>query len=164
MVKLGTKYSLQITCVPLLVVVLFSCNITYAVRNQRNVFSETLYFPCGKVAFELRGKGNSKFVFYQQIHSDENFIINPDSLHVYFNDEPQVLFHKFKNVRGRGKEILQGVNMLETSFEIEGGVFEGDTIFIYAPGYVFCHTDIVDMNMLVYPFINNIRIYGVNAE
>lgn len=142
---------------------LYACNLTYKVRNQHNDIVEILNFPCGKVTMELIGKGNSKFVFRQKFDVDEKIIVYKDSLKITYNEKQVIFDHHLKNIKSNngGVEIKENKTW-EASFEFESGVFEGDTIKVYGPGYLKCNNEIISLEPMIYSFVNNLRIYGVN--
>ena len=51
---------------------------------------------------------------------------------------------------------------LETSFEFKKGVFEGDTILVVGENYIQCNNQFISLDTMIYTFINNLRIYGIN--
>ena len=122
-----------------------------------------MYMPCGKISIELVGKGNSKFVFKQKIDLDDKVIVYTDSLRIFYNKKHIKVEHKLKNASNihEGNEIV-GNKTWEASFELDEGVFEGDTITVVGPGYVHCKDHIVSLDTMVYTFTNSLRIYGVN--
>ncbi len=147
----------------LILVIGNSCNLTYKVRNQDYEIEDVIYFSCGKVTVELVGKGDSKFVIKQRFDLDAESLVQIDSLHVYYNDrriETRNNIKKQKQADG-GIEI-QDKFIWDAEFEVEGGVFEGDTIFVFAPGYIQCKGKFSDMDTIIFSFANNLRIFGVN--
>ena len=153
-----------INALAILSLVLFnSCHITYKVRNQNYDIEEILYLPCGKVTAELVGKGNSKFVFKQRFDLDTMAIVQLDSLYIYYNDTQIKINH---NIKGQ-KQSIGGIEVLDkltwdASFELEKGVFEGDTILVYAPNYIQCNMHWITLDTMIFSFANNLRIFGVN--
>ena len=144
-------------------VIFFSCDLTYKVRNQHNDIEEILYTPCGKVVVELIGKGNSKFVFSQKFNSDNTIFVYPDSLRIFYNNFEIDLNNSEKNgSKSHGRIEINGEKTLETSFQIQQGVFEGDTIKVFALNYIKCKDQLINLDTVVFAFINNLRIYGVN--
>lgn len=147
----------------ILFVAFSACHITYKVRNQSNEIDEVVYFPCGKVTAELAGRGNSKFEFNQKFELDAPITLFTDSLKVFFNGKE--IETKFSNNDQNGINepiTISGIEQLKASFEFEKGVFEGDTIKVWGPGMILCKDKEVTLDTLVYTFINNLRIYGVN--
>ncbi len=140
-----------------------ACNLTYKVRNQHNDIVEILNLSCGKVTMELIGKGNSKFVFRQIFDLDDTIIVYKDSLKITYNEKQVIFDHHLKNIKPNngGVEIKENKTW-EASFEFESGVFEGDTIKVYGPGYLKCNNEIISLEPMIYSFVNNLRIYGVN--
>jgi len=144
-------------------VTFFSCDLTYKVRNQHNDIEEILYTPCGKIIVELIGRGNSKFVFSQKFNSDNIIVVYPDSLRIFYNDFEIDLSNSWKNGgRSQGKIEINGEKTLETSFQLQRSVFEGDTIKVFALNYIKCKDQLINLDTVVFAFINNLRIYGVN--
>lgn len=148
--------------IPLLLL-LSACNLTYKVRNQNNEIEKIFNTPCGNISIELVGRGNSKFVFKQKFDLDEKAIVYLDSLKIYYNEKLIIAEHNLKN----GKNIQGGIEvkekkLWEASFEFEKGVFEGDTIIVFGPGFMNCKDQVITLDTMVYAFINNLRIYGVN--
>ncbi len=148
----------------IIMLVFASCNLTYTVRNQDNNLEDLLHFPCGTVTLKLIGKGNSKFVLKQQFDLDNSIIVYMDSLRISFNDMriKPAYNHKFGNSGTSQVMELVENKMIETSFELDENVFEGDTIRIYAPGFILCDEQIIHLDTIIFSFVNNIRIYGVN--
>ncbi len=140
-----------------------SCNLTYNVRNQHNDIKCILYMPCGKVTIELIGRGNSKFVFRQKFNLDENIIVFADSLKIYLNEKQIAVNHNLKNEQNNhdGLEIKDN-KLWEASFQLEEGVFEGDTISVVGPSYVLCKDQVISLDSMVYSFRNSLQIYGIN--
>jgi hypothetical protein len=141
-----------------------SCGITYKVRNTNNELREILYFPCGNVAVEMIGRGNSKFKVESQINATIPIIYYQDSLKVYYNGQRQKLIMKKKPEEGsQDFAKIEGSHLLEYHFEIKNGVFDGDTLTIFAPQLVKCEKDFITLDSINYAFTNRLRIYGVNA-
>ena len=139
------------------------CNITYKVRNQFNNIERILHVPCGKVTIELVGKGNSKFVLKQKLDLDSEIMFNLDSLYIFYNDIKVKDFSKNKLTRSGERSFLISNNKtLETAFDLDKGVFEGDTIIVFGPGIIVCNQEPIDLDTIYYSFRNNIRIRGVN--
>jgi len=150
----------------LLIIVLtqfIACNLTYKVRNQNNDIVEILNLPCGKVTMELIGKGNSKFIFRQKFDLDESIIIFQDSLKIEYNEKNIVVDHHLKNSKNNNVGLEINDNKIwEVSFEFDSGVFDGDTIKVFGPGYIICNDEKISLEPMIYSFVNNLRIYGVN--
>ncbi len=139
------------------------CNITYKVRNQFNDIEHLVHFPCGKVSVELIGKGNSVFTFKQRFDIESEISINSDSLHVYCNKKVIDIKHDLKNNNKKSNwTSLDNKKTWEVSFNLDKGVFEGDTIIVYGNNYLRCHDEYISLDTMVYSFINNLRIKGVN--
>ena len=150
-------------CAILFFVAFSGCNITYHVRNQSNEIEEIVYFPCGKVTVELVGRGNSKFEFNQKFELDASITMYTDSLKVFFNGEEIKTEFSVKDQNGADGLIkISDTEQLKASFEFEKGVFEGDTIKICGPEIIRCKDQVVTLDTLIYIFVNNLRIYGVN--
>lgn len=146
-----------------LISIFTGCDLTYKVRNQHNDIEEILHTPCGKVTFELVGRGNSKFVFNQKFDPDESIIVNLDSLKIFYNDFELTTAHDVKNNnKSQGIVEIKSKKSLETTFQIDQGVFEGDTIKIYGLNYLKCGDQFITLDTVVFAFINNLRIFGVN--
>ena len=142
---------------------IFGCNLTYKVRNQNHDIEEIIYLPCGKVTVELVGKGNSKFLFRQKFDLDNKVIVFMDSLKIFYNERQIIAEHNLKSsIKASGGMEIEKNKAWEASFQFEKGVFEGDTILITGPGYLHCNGKLVTLDTMVYSFINNLRIYGVN--
>ena len=164
------RFAREIYCLKLFILIqlvipiFFSgCDLTYKVRNQHNAIEETFQVPCGKVTFELVGRGNSKFVFNQKVDPDENMIIFPDSLKVFYNDYELTSVHDIKNGnKFHGAVEVSGKKSIETSFQIDKGVFEGDTIKIVGVNYIKCGNQFINLDTVTFAFFNNLRIFGVN--
>lgn len=139
------------------------CNITYKVRNQHSELEQVFHFPCGKVVIELVGKGNSKFVLRQKIDVSERISVFEDSLFVYFNDNLVAIDHSLKagNSNDFGKEIEEN-STWEASFDLDKGVFEGDTIMVCGKNYIRCFEESITLDTIIFSFVNNLRIKGVN--
>lgn len=142
----------------------FSCNLTYKVRNQHSTLEDFLFMPCGKVSLELIGKGNSKFTFRQHFLLDESVTLHGGALMISYNEQILQPVISLSKPGKNGSEIwqLSGHEIIEHSFVLEDGVFEGDTIKIFSSGYLNCREQIMDIDTLVYSFTNNFRILGVN--
>ncbi len=139
------------------------CNLTYKVRNQHSNIEEIINIPCGKINVELIGRGNSKFVFKQKFNLDETSYVYIDSLKILYNDFAITPVNNLKNRTNSGCGIeINGKGSWESSFELEKGVFEGDTIKIFGSQYLQCKGQNITLDTLVYTFINNLRIQGVN--
>ena len=139
------------------------CDLTYKVRNQHSSIENIIHFPCGKITSELVGKGDSKFVFVQKFDLDEDVYVQVDSLRIYCNDLSVKVNHNLKKFSStHGLIRVKDKKRWEASFQVEKGVFEGDTIWIYAPAYLQCHDQFVTLDSLVFAFVNNLRIFGVN--
>lgn len=147
----------------IIVLIISSCNLTYKVRNQHNDIENILYIPCGRITVELVGKGNSIFVFKQNFKLDDNVTVFKDSLKIFYNEKEIVTEHNIKNgeITNGGIEISEN-KLWESSFRFEKGVFEGDVIKVYGPGYLMCQDQVVTLDTMVYSFANSLRIYGVN--
>ena len=161
------SWSLEIMLKSLLFIIPFiilcSCHITYKVRNQRNNIDEVMYFPCGKITIELEGRGNSKFTLNQKFELDEPVMIYMDSVKIFYNKKKINADFNLKNENGtHDPKMISGNSLLEASFEFEKGVFEGDTISVFGPGFIRCKDHEVTLDTLIYTFINKLRIYGVN--
>jgi len=144
-----------------LVYVLVSCNVTYKVYNTENELKSLLHTPCGTLAIQLIGKGNSKFRMLHEYQAKEPIIIYSDSLMVLFNGVTINAEHQ-KLSSGEHWE-LENNDSFEVQFIIEEGVFDGDTIAIFGRGYVQCLNDFVELDTVYYTFKNRLRIHGVNA-
>ena len=94
---------------------------------------------------------------------DDNVIVFKDSLKIYYNEKEIVTEHNIKNgeITNGGIEINEN-KLWEASFKFEKGVFEGDVIKVYGPGYLMCQDQIITLDTMVYSFANSLRIYGVN--
>ena len=151
-------------CLSLLLPLLYiGCNLTYKVRNQYYEIEEILYLPCGKITCDLIGKGNSRFVFRQRFDIDGPATIHLDSLKIYINNRSVQRYHnQIGNKDGITKWEVQSKEVWETSFELDRGVFEGDTIKVFGDGYVNCGNESITLDTMVYAFINSLRIHGVN--
>ena len=141
--------------------ILQGCNITYKVRNQHNDIELINHFPCGRVVFELEGKGNSKFIFKQKFDIENSATLLTDSLKVYFNGVEVTKRLNTKNLHEPELKISKKLEM-EVSFELEKGVFDGDTILVYANEYIRCNDKLISLDTIIYSFVNNLRIQGVN--
>jgi hypothetical protein len=143
---------------------LASCGITYKVRNTKNELEEVLYFPCGHITFALEGAGNSKFKLKQRFDLSERIELYADSLQVIYNGKalPGNRISKGLATTDGIVEITQN-ERFEFGFELEEGVFDGDTIAIYAPDFIKCSQDFITLDTVFYTFENRLRIYGVNA-
>ena len=139
------------------------CNITYKVRNQDSEIEQVLHFPCGKVAIELVGKGNSKFMLRQRFDVNEKISVFKDSLFVYYNNKivPVDINQKAEKFNDLGLEIGEN-STLEASFDLDKGVFEGDTIIVYGKNYIKCFEESITLDTVIFSFVNNLRIKGVN--
>lgn len=145
------------------ILLLSSCNITYKVRSQNNELESIHHSLCGNITIELVGKGNSKFVLRQRFDLGEKVIVNIDSLHIYYNKKEIIVQHKLKNEKNSPTEVELGENDIwEASFELDKGVFEGDTITIFGPAYVQCNNQVITLDSMFYSFSNRLRIHGVN--
>jgi hypothetical protein len=143
---------------------LASCGITYKVRNTNNELEELLYFPCGNVTIELQGIGNSRFILKQRFALSEKIHLLPDSLQVIYNGKVQPLKIFSMERRNIGSDLEISKNeRFEFAFQLERRVFDGDTIAIYAPGFIKCREDFITLDTVFYTFANRLRIYGVNA-
>lgn len=141
-----------------------SCNITYKVRDQYQELEQFLYFPCGKVGFELIGRGNSKFIFRQNFILNKHVTVFPDSMKFFLNDKPISVGSN----KGDGFDVLkvieiEGNKKNEIYFETEEGVFDGDTIAVFAERYLNCDGEFIGFDTIYYTFLNRVRIHGVNA-
>jgi hypothetical protein len=86
-----------------------------------------------------------------------------DSLKIIYNERQIIAEHNLNSgIKANGGMEIEKNKSWETSFQFEQGVFEGDTILITGPGYVLCKGELVSLDTMVYSFINNLRIYGVN--
>ncbi len=140
-----------------------SCHLTYKVRNQHYEIEDVIHFSCGTVTIELVGKGNSKFVVKQRFDLDAAAIVQMDSLQVYYNDKPiDTRYNIKKQKQSDGGIEVQDKLIWDAAFEVESGVFEGDTILVFAPGYIQCKGQLIDMDTIIFSFANNLRIFGVN--
>lgn len=137
------------------------CNITYKVRNQFSDIEHIEHFSCGNVTAELVGKGNSIFTFKQQFLIEDAVRVFPDSLKIRCNNEFILLEHNIKNRHANWIE-LKNRKTWEATFHLEKGVFEGDTITVFATNYLSCNQELFSLDTMVYSFINNLRIKGIN--
>lgn len=156
-----SHYSFLIVFLILFTILLNACNITYKVRNQHSEIEHITQLPCGKISMELVGKGNSKFVFRQHYEVDSKMTVFVDSLSFLVNDRKVLTRNNLKKASG-GIVELNEETTLEFSFDLEKGVFEGDTIIVSGRGYIDCHNRLISMDTIIYSFINNLRIQGVN--
>ena len=141
----------------------YGCHITYKVRNQQNELVHILSTPCGTSSIELIGRGNSKFMVKQSFELDAEVQIRTDSIKVFYNDFEVLTKHNNRDARD-GVMSLEKSGNLETSFEFDSGVFEGDTIKVFAPAYLRCFEHDISLDTIIYSFVNNLRIRGVNDE
>lgn len=148
----------------LVLIFLFSsCNITYKVRNQFYDIEHKISFPCGDVYVELVGRGNSIFTLRQKFNVQNEIYVNIDSLKISYNDKPVAHNYNLKdNKNGSSSIKIDKRKTLDFSFKLEESVFEGDTIIAYGNSYFRCNNDLLSLDSLVFSFINNIRIAGVN--
>ena len=139
------------------------CNITYKIRNQFGELQELIHLPCGDVTLELIGKGNSKFTLRQRFNLEAKMLLNVDSIHVIFNGNE--VRGGFKNINNRPQNkslALFGINTLEFAFDLDEGVFEGDTIQVFGRNYFHCENQGKDLDTILYTFTNTFKIQGVN--
>jgi len=146
-----------------LTLILASCGITYKVRTNDNELEELLFSPCGQLGIELVGKGNSKFSIRQRFVMKEEIYFYPDSLKALYNRIPIKLYLSDTKLSGKKRIKILGEEKIDVFFELENGVFDGDTIVIFAPRYIKCKDDLVTLDTIYYTFSNRLRIYGVNA-
>ena len=145
-----------------LIAFLFSaCNITYRVRNQYDGIDHVLHMPCGKVTLELIGRGNSKFVLKHRFDLDSKVVVFTDSLQIRFNGQIVLPDYDTKSKRGSNVEI-DDIFDLQAYFDLKEGVFDGDTIIVYADSYIDCNKQMVSIDTLEFRFLNNFRIRGIN--
>jgi hypothetical protein len=144
-------------------VILASCGITYTVRTTKNELEEVLFTPCGKLGVALIGKGNSKFFILQRFTMKEPAMIFSDSLFVLYNHMPVKLHFSDERFLERNQLEIKDVEKIEAYFELDDGVFDGDTIAICASRYIQCMGDHVNLDTIYYTFSNRLRIHGVNA-
>ena len=138
-----------------------SCNITYKVRNSKNEISDLLRMPCGKLNTELIGRGNSKFIL--QLHGEfkDSIKINPYAVEIFYNKE--AIEYDLQSFNPSKQNIpMLGDHHLSYIFEIKEGVFDGDTILVSAPSYIYCVENVVSLDTIIYAFSNRLRIHGVN--
>ena len=121
-----------------------------------------MYTPCGKVTYELIGKGNSKFTLRQKFDLDEKMVIFFDSLSIYYNDQ-NVEFNCESRKKANYTSISENRTM-DFSFEVDDGVFEGDTIIVYGKNFLSCDETSMALDTMIFSFVNNFRIYGVNYQ
>ena len=57
---------------------------------------------------------------------------------------------------------IKNKKVLDSQFKIEAGVFEGDTIIVFASNYLICGQEYHNIDSLHFTFINNLRIKGIN--
>jgi hypothetical protein len=142
-----------------------SCGISYKVRTTKSELQEVLFFPCGNITFELEGVGNSKFTMTQRFKLSEKIELFTDSLMVIYNGK--VLSRNLISVKevtpGRAVQITQN-ERIEFVFHLDEGVFDGDTIAIYAPDFIKCRQDFLALDTVFYTFENRLRIHGVNTR
>ncbi len=143
--------------------ILASCGITYKVRTTDNELEELLFSPCGQLGLELVGKGNSKFIIRQRFLMNEDIYFYPDSIRAFYNRNPVELHFTDRKLSGQGRIKISGEDKMDVSFELEDGVFDGDTIVIIAPRFIKCKDDLVTLDTIYYTFSNRLRIHGVNA-
>ncbi|MDZ7608489.1 MAG: hypothetical protein U5K79_23540 [Cyclobacteriaceae bacterium] len=147
----------------IIIFLLFSCKVTYTVRNQQQTLAEIVAIPCGSIKSELVGRGNSKFVFRQKIIVDSPIVLFADSIRILFNQQ-SVRYTKTnlgKNDSGVLK-LLHGKYDMEWFFNLPEGVFDGDTIRIVQRSYIDCASELHSQSDLIYTFRNPVRIQGVN--
>jgi len=143
--------------------IMIGCNITYKVRNQHSEIEQIFHIPCGKVVIELEGKGNSKFKLKQKFDMNEKIYVFKDSLFVYFNGVKVEINHKLNEGKNNSNEVvIEGQNVWEASFDLDKSVFEGDTIIVYGENYIGCFNETITLDTIIYSFVNNLRIKGVN--
>ncbi|MCG8308192.1 MAG: hypothetical protein MI975_12425 [Cytophagales bacterium] len=139
------------------------CNITYKVRNQYNQIAHLYHFPCGKLSVELVGKGNSKFIVKQKFDLYADIVVRPDCLRIVYNDIAVDGEFKEKMARTGKREInISDKKTLEIAFDLDRGVFEGDTILVCGQKYMKCQDEFLSLDTVFYSFRNNIRIRGIN--
>jgi len=147
----------------LMIALLSGCNITYKVRNQHGDITYIQHLPCGRVTYELIGKGNSKFMIKQRFDLDSDIQIFPDLLELHYNDNIiEAIQDLKKSIKNHEFITVSGRKSMQTAFEFDKGVFEGDTILVYGKGYMKCNNEVISMDTLIFSFINNLRIHGVN--
>jgi hypothetical protein len=140
-----------------------SCNITYKVRNQFYDIEHRISFPCGDVYIELVGRGNSIFTLRQKFDVQSEIYVNTDSLKISYNYKPVIVDYNLKDIKnGSGSIKIDNRKTLDFSFKSDKSVFEGDTILVYNNNYIQCNDDMIALDSLIFSFINNIRIAGVN--
>ena len=140
---------------------LVGCNITYKVRNQDNAIEHIVFIPCGKITIELVGKGNSKFVLKQDFDLDANVAVFTDSLCIAYNGKKVLPVFNIK----MNEVVMVEANKefdLQASFDLDEGVFDGDTILVFGRSYIECNQHLISLDTLLYSFVNNFRIQGVN--
>ena len=160
--RLMGKYSVFILCF-CVCICLVSCHITYTVRNQYQELEQLLHFPCGKVGFELEGKGDSKFIFRQKFDLDAPVTFFPDSVRIFFNEIPIAYTINNKEKNHTMHSQISHSRRVEIFFETTRGIFDGDRIIIFSPTYIRCNDQFVGFDTISYTFTNRLRIYGVNA-
>jgi hypothetical protein len=116
------------------------------------------------VGFELIGKGDSKFIFRQNFALDRPIVAFPDSIRIFFNGLP---VHPYINREIETGDLkvaeIEGHKKREIFFDTERGVFDGDTIAIFAERYINCSAEFIAFDTIYYTFSNRVRIYGVNV-
>lgn len=139
------------------------CNLTYKVRNQFHEIEEIVYLPCGKISVELVGKGNSKFTFKQRLELDKPIQLKLDALTVLYNNQRISIQHNLRNNRQSGQMVkIKAKEVWEASFQFDSGVYEGDTIKVFAHNYVQCEGVSISLDTLKFTFVNAFTIHGVN--
>ena len=157
------NYQTYFLSILFLVCIVTGCNITYKVRNQKNDIEYMLYTPCGKAKVELVGKGNSKFTLKQEFSFDNSADYLPDALQIRYNGK-EILPEFNKRVVQGGSIKLEDKMTIEASFDLDESVFDGDTILVFSNEYVRCNETVIVLDTLIYSFVNNLRIYGVNDK
>jgi len=148
----------------ILILLLFSCRLTYKVRNQQLLLTEILAIPCGTISSELEGKGNSRFTFRQKIIVDNPIVLFTDSIKIFYNNQivPYTKNNPGKN-DSRVLKLIHGDYNMEWVFNIHEGVFDGDTIRIVQHSYIDCANELFSQTDMIYTFKNPVRIQGVNV-
>jgi hypothetical protein len=118
-----------------------SCRFSYLVRIDGADVRRTLHTDCGDMAIQLRGRGDRKFSLSQTFYPSDTMYLLLDSVLVAHNGRPISpgnVHYREAIIPAKGLLRFEKPDSCRLDFEVPGGVFEGDTLWIQLRGALDC--------------------------
>lgn len=120
---------------------LASCRFSYVVRIDGTDLRRTIHTDCGDMAIQLRGRGDHMFSFSQTFHPSDTMRLLLDSIRIAYNGRlisPGNVHYRGDVIPAIGTLRFDKPDSCRLDFEVPGGVFEGDTLWIQHRGALDC--------------------------